>query len=222
MNARVLVTREADVANFAGAARVDQRGVCAVRVEDAVGVIEANDLVVLHQVDVIRLQPAQGFIELACCFFSRATVDLRHHARAIAISVAQRFSDADLTRAFPVVPGIVDERDALVDRLSDDANREILVDLREAEMPAAEPDGRDPLAGAAERAVHRTIGRRMVVHCRMPRRNLGWAFRAIDVPNIASSRAARDLGSKPRSLAALGMPRAREPRPADRRPTSNP
>src|SRR5262245_17033633 len=200
MNARVLVTREADVANFAGAARVDQRGVCAVRVEDAVGVIEANDLVVLHQVDVIRLQPPQGFIELACCFLPRATVDLRHHERTIAISVAQRFADADLTRALPVVPGIVDERDALVDRLPDDANREILVDLREAEMPAAEPDRRDPLAGAAERAVHRTVGRRMVGHCRAPHRKLGWALRAIDVPD---------------------MTRAMEPRPVDRRRTSN-
>src|SRR5262245_56265157 len=180
MDARILVTREADVANFAGAARVDQCGVCAVRIEDAVGVIEANDLVVLHQVDVIRLQPAKGFIELTGRFLPRATIDLRHDERAIAISVAQRLADASLARAFPVVPGIVDERDALVDRLADDANCEIFVDLREAEMPAAEPDGRDALAGAAEGAVHRAVGRR-VRHCRLPLER--WAsVRATDVP----------------------------------------
>src|SRR5262249_12475388 len=64
---------------------------------------------------------------------------------------------------------------------------------REAEMPAAEPDRRNLLAGAAERAVHRTVGRRMVGHCRMPRRKLGPAFRAIDVPGkkTGSSAASR-------------------------------
>src|SRR5262249_23128019 len=103
-------------------------------------------------------------------------------------SVAQRFAHATLARAFPVVPRIVDERDALVDRLADDADREIFVDLREAEMPAAEPDGRDLLAGAAERAVHRTVGRGMVSHCCVPRGKLGSAWREIDVPTAMSSR----------------------------------
>jgi hypothetical protein len=54
---RVLVTGEADIAQLAGLTRLDERGVGAFVVEDPVGILVAEDLMVLDQVDPVGLQP---------------------------------------------------------------------------------------------------------------------------------------------------------------------
>ena len=53
---RVLVAGEADEAHLAGLLRVAQRLHGAALGEDAVGIVETDDLVKLHQVDVVGLR----------------------------------------------------------------------------------------------------------------------------------------------------------------------
>ena len=53
MYARIFVAGESDVANFAGGARLNQRGVGSFRVKDPVRIVEPDDLMVLDQIDVV-------------------------------------------------------------------------------------------------------------------------------------------------------------------------
>ena len=57
MNVRILMAGEADVPQLAGFARLIQRGLGAVvAIEDPVRIVETDHLVVLHQIDAVRLQ----------------------------------------------------------------------------------------------------------------------------------------------------------------------
>ena len=81
---------EADVAQLAGAARVEQGEVRAFAVvEDAVGIVEADDLVVLDEIDAVGAQPPQGVVELARGHRARSPVDLRHHEYAAPAPVGE-------------------------------------------------------------------------------------------------------------------------------------
>jgi predicted metalloprotease len=62
--ARVLETGEADVPELPRLARLHQRGVGALVVEDPVRVLVADDLVVLDEVDPIRPEAPQRLVEL--------------------------------------------------------------------------------------------------------------------------------------------------------------
>ena len=62
----------------------------------------------------------------------------------------ERLAHAQLAQALVVVPAVVHEVDAALDRLVHQAQGELLVHVGQAEVPAAEPDGGHPLAGAAE------------------------------------------------------------------------
>ena len=84
--------------------RLDQRGVGALVVEDPVRILEANDLVMLHQIDAIGLQTAQRLVELPRRLAFRAAVDLGHQEDLVAIAVAERLAHADLAGAVVVVP----------------------------------------------------------------------------------------------------------------------
>ena len=57
MDVRILVPGEADVAELARLPRLEQRSVGALLVEDPVGILEADDLVMLHEIDAIGLEP---------------------------------------------------------------------------------------------------------------------------------------------------------------------
>ena len=116
MDAWVLVAGEPQIANLAGLFRIHQGAVRTVFVEDAMRILIAKNLVVLHQVDVVGLQPNQRFVELTGCFCPAAAVDLRHQEHTIAIPVAKRASHADLAGAFVVIPAVVEKVDAAIDR----------------------------------------------------------------------------------------------------------
>ena len=111
------------------------------------GIVEADDLVVLDQIDAVGLQPAERFVELPRRPPLRPAVDLGHQEDALAVAVAERLAHPQLALAVVVVPGVVHEGDAAVDRGADDADAERLVDVRQGEVPAAEPDRGYPLAG---------------------------------------------------------------------------
>src|SRR5262245_8098039 len=149
---RVLVAREADEPDLSGLPRLEHRFLCTPGGEDTVRVLEPNDLVMLHQVDVIGLQPAQRLVDLSRCGLPRAAIDLRHQEDLRAVAVAQRLAHAQLAAPVVVVPAVVHEGDAAIDRVPDDADSLDLVG-RAADMVTAEADERHLLARSAERSI---------------------------------------------------------------------
>src|SRR6267378_4467457 len=153
VDARILVSSEAYVAELAGGARFDEGRVRAVVIEDPVRILEANNLVVLDQVDAVGLKSAERRIQLSHRLFFRPSVDLGHQENLVPVSVAQRFSHSDLARAAVVVPGVVHEVDATIDRAPNDSKAELLVYGRQAEVPAPESDRGHSFSGASKNAV---------------------------------------------------------------------
>src|ERR1700752_1124986 len=99
MNFWVFMTCEPDVADLPGSARLEQRRVRSLGIEDAMGILEPKHLVVLHEVDAVRLEPAQRFVELALRLGSRTAVDLGHQEHSFAITIAKRLAHPHLARA---------------------------------------------------------------------------------------------------------------------------
>ena len=153
MNARVLVAGEADVAELSRLSRLDERSVGAVVVEDAVRILVAQDLVVLDQVDAVGLQATQRLVDLPRGLFFRAAVDLGHQEDFAPVAVAECFAHADLAGAVVVVPAVVHEVDAAINRIANDTDTQRFIHLFEAEVPASKTDGGYPFFGAAEDSV---------------------------------------------------------------------
>src|SRR5437773_242645 len=84
-------------------------------------------------------------------------VDLGHQESSLPVTVPEGLSHPDLAPPLIVVPGVVEEIDARVDRGSDDADALRVREVRLAEVEPAEADRGDSLAGAAE-AAHRDRG----------------------------------------------------------------
>ena len=126
VNVRVFVTRKTDETDFACFLRFQHRFHRAIFGEDAVGIFEADDFVVLEQVEVIGLQPLQRLVNLAGCFLAGAAIELGHQENFVAVSTLERLSHAHFTGAVVVVPGIVHEVDAAIDGSVDEANGVLL------------------------------------------------------------------------------------------------
>ena len=88
MNARIFMTSETDETNLTGVARLYERGVGPLLVEDAMRIFVTKNLVVLDQIDVIGLHSLQRLLELFCRSFLRATVNLCHQEHSLPVSVA--------------------------------------------------------------------------------------------------------------------------------------
>ena len=151
VDARVLVPREADEAQLAGLPRRDQRLDAAALGERALGIVVADDLVDLHQVDPLRLQPLERLVELLARRLRGAAVELGHEERLLAISVAERLAHATLALAVVVVPAVVEEVHAVVERAPDDADGLLLAG--DAEVVSAHAEDGDPRAGLAQLAL---------------------------------------------------------------------
>src|SRR5207248_9962128 len=121
-------------------------------IENAMRILEPQDLVVLHEIDRVGLQTPQRLVDLSGRLFPRSAVDLRHYERTAPVAVAKRLAHTPLARAVVVVPAVVQERDAAVDGGANDSNREFFGDVLQTEMPAADADARNHLTRAAQRA----------------------------------------------------------------------
>ncbi len=88
--------------------------------------------------------------------FAGAAVDLGHEEGLLAISVAQRLAHADFAGAAVVVPAVVEEIDAFIERGANDANAFLLVALA-ADVISAQADAGDVLAGIAQGAIGNTV-----------------------------------------------------------------
>src|SRR5882672_11867767 len=88
VDARILMSSEACVAELAGGARFYERRVRAIVIEDPVRILEADHLVVLDQVDAVGLKSAERLIQLSRRLFFRPAVDLGHEEDLLPVSVA--------------------------------------------------------------------------------------------------------------------------------------
>ena len=144
---RIFVAGEADEADLARLLRRQHGLHGAALGEDAVGVFQADDLVELHEVDDVGLQPLEATRRSA----RRPTPCVRPSILVIrktfAVAVAQRLAHADLALAVVVVPAVVQEGDAAIDGGADEPDALLLV-LLAADVMTAEADDRDFLAGA--------------------------------------------------------------------------
>ena len=93
----------------------------------------------LQQIDTVRLQSLERLVDLFRRGVLRAAVDLCHQEDLLAIPIAERLAHADLAAAVVVVPGVVHEGDAAVDRASDEADRCLII-FRLADVIPAETD----------------------------------------------------------------------------------
>src|ERR1035437_9386023 len=148
----VFVAGEADVADLAGFLCLLEGFDGPAVGEAAVGILHAQVLVDLHEVDVVGLQPLERFVDLAGGGLLCASVKLGHEEDLLAVAVAQRLAHPDLAFAVVVVPAVVHESDAAVDGGADELDA-ILLLFHEADMVATEAERGNAFAGTSERTV---------------------------------------------------------------------
>ena len=109
----------------------------------------------LDQIEMTGLEPLQALIDLLPGDQPGVGVDLGHQEDLLAVAVAQCLAHQHLGVAARVVPAIVHEGDAIVDRGADDLNR--LRALRPSDVRPADPDRAHALARSSQRPVfHRS------------------------------------------------------------------
>src|SRR6267378_2469290 len=101
-------------------------------------------------------EAAKRFVELHGGGFFGLAVDFGHEESLLAVAVAQRLAHADFAGPVVVVPAVVEEVDAAVERGADDADRFLFVGLN-PEMPAAQANHGDAFAAAAEPAIRNAV-----------------------------------------------------------------
>jgi hypothetical protein len=153
VDARVFVAGEADVAELARLARLDERRMGAVCSENAMWILVAENLVVLDQVDAVGLEATQGFFQLSYGLSFRPAVDFGHQEGFVPVTVAERVTHPGLAGAAVVVPAVVHEIDAAIDRAAHDAEAQLFIHALEAKVPASKAKRRDLLSRAAEDSI---------------------------------------------------------------------
>src|SRR5271169_6377160 len=104
MHAGILVTCEADVADFAGLFRRLNGLDGPARSEDRVRIVEANDLMELKEVDHVRLQASERLLNLPGSGVLIPSIDLCHQEDFLPVTIAERLAHSDLADAAVVIP----------------------------------------------------------------------------------------------------------------------
>src|SRR5207253_6348144 len=102
--------------------------------EVPVRILRPNALVALQEIDDVRLESLERLLDLPGGRGPRLAVDLGHQERSLAVAVPKGFPHADLASPIVVVPGVVEEIDARVNRRPDDAKALRLREVRGAEV----------------------------------------------------------------------------------------
>src|SRR5713226_9150621 len=119
MDRGTLVSRETDVADRAGVLRLERRLDRPSLGENPVRVLHPNDLVELQEVDDVRLEPSERLLDLPGGRRPRLPVDLGHQEGSLPVAVPEGLPHSDLAPPVVVVPGVVEEIEARVDRGAD-------------------------------------------------------------------------------------------------------
>src|SRR5438552_12811020 len=148
---RMLVAGESDESHLAVLLRLRQGLDDTAAGEVQLRVVLVDDLVDLPEVEMIRSQPRQRVVELTHRDLPVAAVRTHlGHQEDLVAPALQRVPQPLLAPAVVVLPGVVEECQARVDRLVDEGDR-VRQRGHGAEVIAAEPEDRDALARAAER-----------------------------------------------------------------------
>src|SRR5438876_374317 len=156
MNERILMPGKSDVTDLSGSLGFYHGLDCATGCEDPVWVFQSNNLMELHQVDAIRLQPLQRFVDLPGGGLPRPAVDLRHEEDSLAIAVTQRPPHADFAGAAIIIPAVVHEGESPVDGAPDNRYTLCFVSLF-ADMIPAQADGRDFFSSPPQSALGHSL-----------------------------------------------------------------
>ena len=151
MDVRVLVAGEADEAHLARLARLEGRPQAAL-LEHPVGIVVVDHLMELPQVEVIGTEAPQAVVQAPLRALVVPLAVLGHEEDLLPSPVlGQRASHQLLGAPVVVVPGVVEERDSLVEGGVHQSDR-LRVVLDRSDVPAAEREDRDALARAAQDA----------------------------------------------------------------------
>jgi len=156
MNRWVFMSGESDITNFTGLFSRQRRFQGATGREDPIRVVHPNDFMKLQQVDVIRLQAFEAFIDLSLGTLPTAAIDLGHQENTLPVPVAERTAHANFTFSVVVIPAIIHERKSSIDGGPDDFSA-FTFKQRISNMEAAQPDGGDFFAGATQGSVNHII-----------------------------------------------------------------
>src|SRR5439155_16083937 len=118
----ILVAGETDEADLAGLFGFKHCLHAAAFSEDTIGVFHAKDFVKLQQIHMIGLQTAQRFIDLFGDGGTSAAIDLSHEKDPLPIAIAQGPAHPFFAAAIMIIPTVVHEIDAAINRLTDDQN----------------------------------------------------------------------------------------------------
>ena len=153
-----LVAGEADVTHLAGLLGFVQRLDHPALGEVPLRVVVVDALVDLPQVEVVGLQSLQRLVELPQGDLLVAAVgaDLGHQEDLVAPTL-EGLAHPLLALAVVVLPGVVEEVDAGIDRLVDDGDG-FLEGRGVAQAVAAQPDDGDRLLGPPERFARDPVG----------------------------------------------------------------
>jgi hypothetical protein len=77
--------------------------------KNAIGILKPNHLVKLEQVDGIRPEAAQRFVDLLAGLAFAPAVDLGHQEGLVAVAILQRLAHAHLALTIVVIPAIIQE-----------------------------------------------------------------------------------------------------------------
>src|SRR5947209_6061180 len=116
VNVRTLVSGKSDVAHLPGLFGFEHRFHAPAVRKYSLWIRIANDFMELQQIDVIGLQTLERFLQLLSSHLLSAPVNLSHQERLLPISVAQCLSHPDLALPVVVIPAVVEEVDALIER----------------------------------------------------------------------------------------------------------
>ena len=151
VNVRRLVTGEADEANLSLLSRFHRGVDRAVLREEQIRVVVVVALVKLPEIDDVRSEARQALLELSHRPTRIPCAALGHQERLLPIAVAQRLSHPSLALALVVLPGVVQEAHAVVERGADDGDPFRL--LRDPDVESADAQNRDLVPGLAEGAI---------------------------------------------------------------------
>src|ERR1035438_7835199 len=150
MDVRIFVTGESDKANFAGSLRVHHCFIGSAIGENAIRIVEANNLMMLHQVEVIRLKTFETGFDLPLRDFFGAAIDLRHEKNFLPVPIFQRLAHVHFAAPFVVVPTVVHEGNAAIDGGANQANALILAEPMLRDVETTHTNRGNRFSGASE------------------------------------------------------------------------
>src|SRR5665811_2196876 len=153
MNVRIFVTGESDVANLARFLGLQNGFHGSALRKYAIRIIEANDFMMLYQIDMVCLEAFQTCFDLPPSNLFSAAINFCHQKYLLTISVFQGLTHPHFTLAFVVVPTVIHERNAAINGGAHQADALVVGEPMLRNMEPTHPNGGDPLSGASERTV---------------------------------------------------------------------